>query len=220
MRIVVIEDHLMFRDVIWKACTSRFGHEVVGQTESGAAGVEMVGRLRPDAVILDLTLPDMDGFEVVRSIFENMPSTRILVVSSYCDDYTLFRVEKSGVHGFVDKNSNTVETLREALMALQMGKIFFSAAFQDAKRARRFDPKSFTKILSNRERDVLSVVGKGLNDKEIGALLDLSFRTVQTHRSRMLRKLGIKGTPKLIAFAIEHGFTRVSSKFGLIRKCS
>jgi DNA-binding NarL/FixJ family response regulator len=143
-----------------------------------------------------------------------MPELRILVLSSHCDDYTLFRVEKSGVHGFIDKTSNTVETLRSALKELAAGRVYFSASFQQAKVARRADPRSFTKVLSEWERAILSLVGQGLNDDEIGKRLKLSPRTVQTHRSNLLRKLGIKGTPKLIAFAIEHGFTQVPPKSG------
>lgn len=214
VRIVIVEDHLMFRDVIRKICTTQFGHEVVGETDSGVKAVELILELSPDVVILDLSLPDMDGFNVVDRVFASMPSLRILVLSSHCDDYTLFRVEKSGVHGFIDKNSNTVETLQDALSAIAAGRIYFSAAFQSAKLARRTDPRSFTKVLSEWERAILSLIGQGLSDEEIGARLNLSHRTVQTHRSNILRKLDIKGTPKLIAFAIEHGFTQVPSKHG------
>ncbi|HYD82473.1 MAG TPA: response regulator transcription factor [Opitutus sp.] len=214
MRIVIVEDHLMFRDVIRKICTTQFGHEVVGETDSGVKAVELILELSPDVVILDLSLPDMDGFNVVDRVFAAMPGLRILVLSSHCDDYTLFRVEKSGVHGFIDKNSNTVETLQDALSSIAAGRIYFSAAFQSAKLARRTDPRSFTKVLSEWERAILSLIGQGLSDEEIGARLNLSHRTVQTHRSNILRKLDIKGTPKLIAFAIEHGFTQVPSKHG------
>jgi DNA-binding NarL/FixJ family response regulator len=214
VKIIVVEDHLMFRDVIRKACSARFGHEVIGESDSGVHAVELILRMKPDAVVLDLSLPDMDGFNVVDRVVKSLPNVRILVVSSHCDDYTLFRVEKSRVHGFVDKNSNTVDTLREALAAIEEGRIYFSAAFQAAKLARRADPMSFTKVLSDRERAVLSLIGQGLSDDEIGERLNLSYRTSQTHRSRILRKLEIKGTPKLIAFAIEHGFTRAQSKHG------
>jgi DNA-binding NarL/FixJ family response regulator len=213
VKIIVVEDHLMFRDVIRKTCGAN-GHEVVGETDSGTKAVDLILRLKPDAIILDLSLPDMDGFNVVDRVIKNLPNLRILVVSSHCDDYTLFKVEKSKVHGFVDKNSNTVETLCEALVAIETGRIYFSKAFLAAKLARRHDPVSFTKVLSDRERAVLSLIGQGLTDEEIGERIDVSFRTVQTHRSRILRKLGIKSTPKLIAFAIENGFTRVQSKRG------
>lgn len=204
----------MFRDVIRKICTAQFGHSIVGETDSGVKAVDLILAVNPDVVILDLSLPDMDGFNVVDRVLKAVPSLRILVVSSHCDDYTLFRVEKSGVHGFIDKNSNTVETLQEALTAVAAGRVYFSAAFQAAKLARRNDPRSFTKVLSEWERAILSLIGQGLSDDEIGERLSLSPRTVQTHRSHLLRKLDLKGTPKLIAFAIEHGFTQVTTKSG------
>ena len=134
----------------------------------------------------------------------------------WLDDYTLFRVEKSGVHGFIDKNSNTLETMREALMAIEAGHVYFSAAYLEAKDARRNDPRSFIKVLSEWERAILSLIGQGLTDDELGERLKISPRTVQTHRSHIMRKLDIKGTPKLIAFAIEHGFTQIPTKRGSI----
>jgi len=204
----------MFRDVIRKTCIQQFGHTVVGETHSGIQAVELILKLKPDAVILDLSLPDMDGFNVADRVFAALPHLRILVLSAHCDDYTLFRVEKSGVHGFIDKYSNTVEALRDALISIDAGRTYFSVAFQAAKLARRNDPRSFTKVLTEWERAILSLIGQGLNDEEIGSRLNLSPRTVQTHRSHLLQKLNIKGTPKLIAFAIEHGFTQVPSKSG------
>lgn len=205
----------MFRDVIRKACVD-FGYTVVGATESGTQAVEQIRELKPEVVVLDLSLPDLDGFTVIDRVLLAQPDLRILVLSSHCDDYTLFRVERAGVHGFIDKNTNTVETLREALLAIASGRIYFSAAFQEARLSRRSDPQSFTKVLSERERAVLSLIGQGLSDEEIGERLTLSARTVQSHRSNILRKLGLKNTPKLIAFAIEHGFTQIPTRHGTL----
>lgn len=204
----------MFRDVIRKVCNSQFGHEVVGETASGREAVTMILALKPDAVILDLSLPDMDGFNVADRVLAELPELRILVLSSHCDDYTLFRVEKAGVHGFLDKNSNTVETLRDALVAVGSGRAYYSTAYQQAKIARRNDPQAFTKLLTEWERAILSLIGQGLHDEEIAERLNLSPRTVQTHRSNIMAALGIRGTPKLIAFAVEHGFTQVAPKRG------
>jgi two-component system response regulator NreC len=216
VKIVIVEDHLMIRDVIRKVCSSEFGYTVVGETDSGVEAVDLILKRKPDVVVLDLSLPDMDGFNVAERVLKVMPSLRILMLSSHCDDYTLFRVEKSGVHGFIDKNSNTIEILRDALKSISEGRIYFSQAFQNARMARRTDPRSFIKILSDWERAILSLIGQGLSDDEIGERLNLSPRTVQTHRSNILRKLNLKGTPKLIAFAIENGFTQVQSKHGSI----
>ena len=206
----------MIRDVIRKVCCSTFGYKVVGETDSGVEAVELIVKSKPDVVILDLSLPDMDGFNVAEKVLKANPGLRILMLSSHCDDYTLFRVEKSGVHGFLDKNSNTVEILKEALKAVAEGRIYFSQAFQAARLARRNDPRSFIKLLSDWERAILSLIGQGLSDEEIGERLNLSPRTVQTHRSNILRKLNLKGTPKLIAFAVENGFTQVQSRTGTV----
>ncbi|MEO7597694.1 MAG: response regulator transcription factor [Opitutus sp.] len=214
MRIVIVEDHLMFRDLIRKSCSKRFGIDVVGETDSGASAVELITRLQPDAAVLDLSLPDIDGFEVVEQVLKVHPTLRILIMSSHCDDYTLFRVERSRVHGFIDKNSNTVETLRVALNALKEGRVYYSAEFQTRQKLRRADQMSFNKVLTERERIVLGLIAQGMNDDEIGERLDLTPRTAQTHRSRLLRKLRVNGTPKLIAYAARIGFNQVVSRLG------
>jgi two-component system response regulator NreC len=212
--IVIVEDHVMFRDVIRKVCVSQFGHTVIGETSSGVEAVQLIQRLQPDVVILDLSLPDMDGFRVIDQVAGSSSSIKFLVVSSHCDDYTLFRVEKAGVQGFVDKNTSTLEALQDALVAIDSGRVYFSPTFQAAKLARRNDPRSFTKVLSEWERAILSLIGQGLSDEEIAERLSKSPRTIQTHRSHIMQKLDCKGTPKLIAFAIEHGFTQIQSKSG------
>lgn len=212
MKIVIIEDHLIIREAVRRACIHEFGHEVVGEAEFGAAGVQLVSQLRPDLVILDLGLPDMDGFAVASVIQKAIPTTRIMVLSGLLDDYTVFRVEKAGIHGFVDKNSNTITQVRGALDAIASGRTYFSPAFNMARLARRTDTASFEKVLSESEQEVLSLIGEGLTDEEIGIRLGISPTTAQTHRSNILQKLHIKGTPKLVAFAIRHGFTRVPGR--------
>lgn len=204
----------MFRQVISSICARQFGHEVLGETESGVTAVEMILRLKPDVVLLDLSLPDMDGFNVVDRVTAKLPSVRILVLSSHCDDYTLFRVDQTGVHGFLDKASNTVEMLRDALREVDAGRCYFSETFQRARLARRQDPNSFLKVLSEWERAILALIGQGLSDAEIATRLNIAPSTAQKHRSNLLRKLGVKNTPKLIAFAIEHGFTQIALKDG------
>ena len=200
--------------MIRKVCTSQLKHTVVGETDSGAQAVEKILELQPEVVVFDLSLPDMDGFNVAERVLAKLPNVRILVVSSHCDDYTLFRVEKAGVHGYLDKNSSNIAAVGEALKTIAEGRVYFSAAFTEAKIARRNDPQSFTKVLSEWERAILSLIGLGLNDDEIGERFEISPKTAQKHRSQIMRKLGVKGTPKLIAFAVEHGFTQVPSRRG------
>jgi len=118
VRIVIVEDHLMFREVLRKVCGEELQHEVVGEAGDGTKAVEVVGRTLPDLVLLDLHLPSLDGFGVVEAIRKQAPHVKILVLSSHCDEYTVFRSEKAHVQGFVDKNTNSVATLKLAIAAV------------------------------------------------------------------------------------------------------
>jgi DNA-binding NarL/FixJ family response regulator len=207
MRIVIVEDHLMFREVLRKVCTEDLRHEVVGEAEDGRHAVQVVADTRPDLVLLDLHLPSLDGFGVVQAIRMRAPQVKILILSSHCDEYTVFRSERSHVQGFVDKNTNSVAKLREAIGMVAEGKVWFSEAFLKAKAARLHDPRSFDKLLTERERDVLARVGLPLSDAEISAELDIAVETVEKHRFNILRKLGLQTTTELVRYARDHGFT-------------
>lgn len=207
VKLVIVEDHVLFREVLRKLCEKEFGFTVAGEAGTGRAAVEAIRVHKPQIVLLDLNLPDGDGFDVIDQIQPQMPELRFLVLSSYCSDYALYRVEKSAVHGFVDKNTQSVEMLREALKAVSQGHCYYSPAFMEAKLERHRDSNSYIKVLSNRERELLGFMGQSLTDEEIAAKLGLAAKTVETHRGSILRKLGIPNTPKLIRFAIEMGLT-------------
>lgn len=206
MRIAIIEDHLIFRDVLSRACASEFGHQVVAESDSGSAALELVTRLRPDVLLLDLRLRDLDGFIVAERAMHVLPALRVLVISSYINEFTVYQLDRIGVHGFVDKNTSVLDVIRHALRAIEIGKVYFSPSFLAARKAYRANPRSFAKVLSPTEQEVLMLIGHGLDDEEIGERMRIAPRTAQTHRSNILLKLRIKGTPKLISFAIEHGF--------------
>ncbi len=197
----------MFREVLRKVCGAELGHEVVGEAEDGKRAVEVVAQTRPDLVLLDLHLPSLDGFGVVEEIRKRAPQVKILVLSSHCDEYTVYRSERAHVQGFVDKNTNSVATLKEAIGAIADGKVWFSPAFAKAKAARLRDPRSFDKLLTQRERDVLALVGLPLSDGEIAAELGIAAETVEKHRFNILRKLDLQSTAELVRYAREHGFT-------------
>jgi DNA-binding NarL/FixJ family response regulator len=207
MRIAIVEEVLMFREAIAKACARDFGHHVVAEADSGTQAVRAVASSRPDVVVLDLSLADMDGFDVIDRIRASAALTKILVLSANSDDYTVYRLEKAKVQGFVDTKQNAIATLKEALQAIAAGGTYFSRTYENARQARHADPHSFDKILSESEQRILCLIGEGLANQEIAEKLRISPRTVQTHRHNLLRKLRIQGTPKLIAFAMRHGFT-------------
>ena len=197
----------MFREVLRKVCAVDLGHDVVGEAGDGQQAVQIVAETRPHLVLLDLHLPTLDGFGVVEAIRKHAPQVKILVLSSHCDEYTVFRSERAHVQGFVDKNTNSVAMLQAAIGAVAQGRVWFSDAFLKAKAARLRDPRSFDKILTERERDVLALVGMPLSDAEISADLNIAIETVEKHRFNILRKLELHSTTELVRYARDHGFT-------------
>jgi DNA-binding NarL/FixJ family response regulator len=207
VRIVIVEDHLMFREVLCKVCTNELHHEVVAEAGDGRQAVQKVTELNPDLVLLDLHLPGLDGFGVLSEIRRLSPVMRVLVLSSHCDEYTVFQAERAHVNGFVDKNTNTVATLKQAIESVGAGRVWFSDTFLRVKAARHRDPNSFDKVLSDRERAVLALLGEPMSDAEVAERLEIAPETVEKHRFNMLRKLELATTTELIRYARDHGFT-------------
>lgn len=201
----------MFRELIAKAFRRELHCDVVGATPSGHEAMRLAAKLHPEVVLLDLYLPDVDGFAVSEDIRRRcVPTPKILMISSECDQHTVYRVSRAGADGFVDKNTATIESLREAFSALQRNRRYFSPSFTAVLEKWEKNPKSPFQVLSSWERRVLTLIGEGLSDGEIASKLNLSPRTVQTHRSNILRKLAVKNTPKLMAYALVTGIARVS----------
>lgn len=204
----------MFREVLRKVCTHDLKHEVVGEAGDGRRGVELVVRTSPDLVLLDLHLPNLDGFGVVDALRRVKPRIPILVLSSHCDDYTVFRAEHARVQGFVDKNTSAVAALKKAITAVSEGRVYFSEAFKRLKAARHRDPQSFDKLLTERERSVLALLGEPLSDGETAGRLGISKETVEKHRFNILSKLGLQSTAELVRYAVDHGFTLSAPRGG------
>ncbi len=211
MRIVIAEDEQMFREVMRRVCVQEFGYQIVGEATDGDEAVRVVAATTPDVLLLDLDLPRLDGFAVASAVKRSSRFTLVIAVTSWRGSYTLYRIERGGFDGYVDKGGSSLTALRDALAAASMGQRYFSPAFVAAKEARLRDPNAFDKVLSDRELEVLPLIGIALSDEEIGARLGICSRTVETFRHRILKKLGVRGTPKLMRFATEMGFTQLAS---------
>ena len=130
----------------------------------------------------------------------------MIALTSARGGYTLYRIEREGFDGHVDKTSGTLASFREALLATHQGKRYFSPAFVSERTARLLDPNAFDKVLSDRELEVLHWVAQALDDYEIARKMGIRPRTVETFRGRILKKLDIRGTPRLMGFAMRLGF--------------
>ena len=214
LRIVLVEDHVMFREVLRKVCVDDLKHEVVGEAGDGALAVKVVEATKPDLVLLDLHLPRLDGYGVVEAIRKVNRFIRVLVLSSHCDEYTVYQAERVRVQGFVDKNTNSVAALKTAIAELAEGRVWYSPAFQRIKAARLRDQHSFDKLLTHRERAILALIGQPLTDAEIGERLHIAVPTVEKHRHNILNKLDLESRAELIRYAREHGFTLTAPPAG------
>jgi two-component system response regulator NreC len=211
VKIVIVEDQTMIRDLLVWACQSAFAKSTVEQAADGAKAVERCQAMPPDLIILDLELPDGDGLDLLPKLRELAPGAKVIVLSSHTDDVTVHRVMQKRVEGFVDKNSQPLEMLREAVQTVMDGRRYLSPAVRDVWSRLRDEPEAFTKILSDREQEILGHVGRGLTNSEIAERLGLRAVTVQNHRCNIMARLGIHSTSHLIRYANEKGFTRLSS---------
>lgn len=206
MRVVVAEDMLMFREMVVRSCVE-FGHHVVGQTDRGDQAVDLCRNATPDLLLLDMRLPDTDGFSVVEALRSTRLATKIIVLTAYASDLFFYRLEKADIWGYVDKNCQTVNALEAALASVSEGRRWFSPTYHEARAKRIRDPQAFSKLLTRTEQVVLSLIGEACSDAEIAARLGMAARTAQTHRSNIMQKLDIESTPKLVVYARTKGFT-------------
>jgi DNA-binding NarL/FixJ family response regulator len=209
-RLLIVEDQRLFLELMVGLCERDFGFEVAGTASSGEEAIRKAKTISPDLVLLDLNLPDMDGIDIANRLLDHEPDLKILAVSSQIDDYTLNRVIVSPIQGYVDKNFQSTEVLRQAIKAVVAGNVYFTSVVQETRRALGRNPHSFNKVLSEREQELLALLGRGLDDDEAGSQLGLTAQTVHSHRRNILRKLDLSGTKQLIRFALEHGFVRLN----------
>jgi DNA-binding NarL/FixJ family response regulator len=202
----------MMRGFLRDFCTIEAGYEVVGEAASGEAAINEIMRTKPDAVLLDVNLPDLDGFRVLEILREaNCCPQWAVLISAHCSDLMVSLAEHARVQGFLDKLGTSTAILREALEAVKAGRCYWSRNFSEMRAMRHRDPNAFDKILSDREITVLSMLGVLLSDKEIGHRLNISWETVAKHRFNIFRKLGIRSKLDLIRYARDHGFLNADS---------
>lgn len=208
LRLLVVEDQQLFLELIVGLCERDFGFNVVGTAGTGAEALLLARTTEHDVVLLDLNLPDMDGIDVASDMMADGRAHHILALSSQIDDYTLHRVVSSGIQGYVDKNLQSSDVLKTAIDIVASGGVFFTPVVQEVRRSLGRDPGAFSKVLSGREQELLSLLGRGLDDVEVAAKLGVQPQTIHSHRRNILRKLNLSGTKQLVRYALEHGFVR------------
>ena len=199
----------MVGELLALACREALPGAEVATAGSLAAARRVIAKSEFDLVLLDLVLPDGDGLDLLPEIFSRSSGTKVIALSSHIDEFTLHRALSSRVHGILDKNEQPVRILREAIAAVLAGRQYISSYVQRLRASVRADPAAFDKILSDREQEVLRLIGDGLANDQIAAKLKISVSTAKNHRLNIMAKLDMHSTPQLIRYAIEKGFTRI-----------
>ena len=210
IRVLVADDHAVMRQGLRALLAETRDILIVGEASNGREALKRAAELQPDVVIMDLSMPDMNGLEATRALCARRPETRVVILSMHADAEYLFRAFQAGATGYLLKESAVGEII-DALRAVRAGKRYIGAGISadDVLTSEVLDAKgSPLDSLSARERQVLQLVVEGHSSAEIGALIQLSPKTVESYRSRLMKKIGVRDFPALVKFAIQHGLTR------------
>jgi DNA-binding NarL/FixJ family response regulator len=212
IRIVVVDDHIFLRDLM-SARLSRqpARYLVLASVGTAAAGIAACAKFRPDLLILDINLPDQSGMEIVPEIKRVSPETHVLLCTAFPTTDRLIEALQSGAKGFVEK-TNTWDDFLGAVDRVGRGEQYFSSkssgvmplSHSDLERRKK---KVYTGPLSRREQEVIRLIAHGSTSKEIANKLFISAATVETHRTNLMGKLGVRNVAGLVLYAFQHGFT-------------
>ena len=206
LRILVVENQTLVRELLAVACEHVIPGATIEAVGSGDEALAACRRSAPELVMLDLVLSDGDALDRLGEFFAIAPELKVIALSSHINEFTVHRALKADVHGIVDKNEQPVKALGEAIGAVLAGRQYISAGVQRMRSATRADPASFDKLLSDREQEVLRLIGEGLTNEQIAAKLGLSVTTARNHRLNIMASLDIHSAPQLIRYAMEKGF--------------
>jgi len=207
MRVMVVDDHPMWRDSVSRDL-GEAGFEVAAATGEGAQAVRIAASVRPDVVVIDLQLPDISGVDVTRGVLAAYPSARVLILSASGEHRDVLDAVKAGATGYILKSASRAEFL-EAVRRTAAADAVFSPGLAGLVlgefRQLASDPAPDTPRLTDREVEILRMVGTGMSYKQIAERLVLSHRTVQNHVQNTLNKLQLHNRVDLVRYAIEHG---------------
>ena len=203
LKIVIVDDHQLFRKGMYSLLAEDPEFQVLPGLESGE---ELIDALRSgmevNIVLLDLTMPGMDGFEVLKIARKEFPDIRFVVISMHDDGHYITRCARLGAYGYLLKNAE-VEELKTAINTVAGGRKYYNSEITDLMINNMSLEATQVKPLSQREIEVLQLVSEGQTTKEIASKLFVSTRTVETHRSNMMKKLDVQNTAEMIKKALE-----------------
>ena len=210
MRILLADDHGIVRRGLKSLLESQPGYTVIGEAADGLEALRLCGELSPDLLIIDISMPMMNGIEVAARVQKLDPPPGVIILSMHVDESYIMRALGAGARGYLVKDA-TDEDLIPAIRAVASGKPFFSPAvsavlMEDYVRQLRARGLSDSyHLLTDREREILQLLAEGRSNKEVATLLEVGVSTVETHRANLMQKLNLHNTAEIVLYAVRKG---------------
>ena len=205
IHILLADDHSVVRHGFRRILDAQEDMEVVGEVSNGREAVEQATVLQPDVIIMDVTMPELNGIEATRRIAELVPRARVLALSMHRDSVYVREIVRAGARGYLLKDSSEVDLI-SAVRAVAQGEGYLSPAVSEAVLSDyRKHVTNPIDMLTSREREVLQLVAEGKTNKEIATGLNLSVYTVEAHRGKIMEKLNLHSASEMVRFAIRNG---------------
>ncbi len=213
IRLVIADDHAILREGLRALLKTAGDIEVVGEAHDGESAIAEVARLRPDVVLMDVSMPGLGGLEATLQIRKDQPDTRIVVLTQYEDREYLRRFLKAGVAGYLLKKTVGADLVSAIRAAARGGLVIDPSLAKEALQEQPLDSsRSATdpyELLTDREKQVLKLVAEGRSNKEVAELLDISVKTAMSHREHIMDKLDVHNRTDLVKFALKQGVVRI-----------
>jgi two-component system response regulator NreC len=210
-KVLLVEDHIVVRQGIKALLSDEPDLEIVGEADNGREALSLVSELRPDVVLMDISMPGLNGIEATRQIRQRHADVKVVVLSMHASEEYVFQMLRAGASGYVLKQSDSSEVLT-AIRAATSGGSFLSPPISRTviddyvHRAEARGRADDMDLLTSREREVLQLLAEGLPNREIAEQLNISVKTVETHRSNMMNKLGVSSKTELVKYALRKGW--------------
>ena len=216
--VLLADDHQLMRQGLRSMLDEQEGLHVIGEADDGRTAVRLVKELRPDLVIMDVTMPDLNGIDATRQIIDRVPSVRVIALSAYADRRLIAEILKAGASGYLLKES-AFEELSETIRTAAAKKVYLSPKIaaelvDDYVRMSKDPGPSVFESLSPREREVLQLIAEGHSTKEVARTLKVSVKTVETHRRQLMNKLELFSVAELTRYAIREGLVSLETRTG------